>query len=231
MSHVSCSLLRIPVRSFDRNEVACRPVTNARMGKSKRTHGKLKGKTQDVTYVRPAPVPDYIHPVDMSGVTATCASCQAGNAAPSLDALMNNESRGPVIMFKYWLPTAADCTACQQSEPYQVYDFEASGVATDKMFEIVAACELKLGRKILEFGLQTDDQSREVLKIVFSHIRKAYKDVNVAKRPVDTIRQVNDIFSQLDRDTTLRGREKITFNCENGSVSFSLATATLVFRG
>eukprot|EP00966_Prymnesium_polylepis_P132010 3052942-Prymnesium_polylepis.2 len=202
------------------------------MGKSKRTHGKLKGKTQDVAYVRPAPVPDDLHPVDMSSVTAACASCQSGNAAPSLDDLMNDESRrGPMIIFKYWLPTAADCAVCQQKEPYQVYDFEASGIATQKMFEIVAACELKCGRKILDLGHQIDDQSREVLKVVFSQIRKTYKDVNVAKRPVDTIRQVNDIFFQLDRDTTLRGREKITFKCENGSVSFSLATATLVFRG
>ena len=83
----------------------------------------------------------------------------------------------------------------------------------------------------MALGHQIDDQSRDVLKIVFSQIRKTYKDVNVAKRPVDTIRQVNDIFFQLDKDITLRGREKITFKCQNGSVSFSLATATLVFRG
>ena len=56
-------------------------MTHARMGKSKRTHGKLKGKTQDVAYVRPAPVPDDLHPVDMSSVTAACASCQSGNAS------------------------------------------------------------------------------------------------------------------------------------------------------
>jgi hypothetical protein len=201
------------------------------MGKSKRTHGKLNGKTQDVAYVRPAPVPDDIHPVDMSGVTAACVSCQSGNAAPSLDDLMNDEHRGPIIIFKYWLPTVADCVVCQQKEPYQVYDFEASGITTEKMFDIVAACELKCGRKILDLGHQIDDQSRELLKIVFSQIRKTYKEVNVAKRPVDTIRQVNDIFFQLDKDITLRGREKITFKCENGSVSFSLVTTTLVFRG
>ena len=136
-----------------------------------------------------------------------------------------------MITCKYWLPTSSECVVCQQKEPYQVYDFVASGIATQKMFEIVAACELKCGRNILELGRQIDEQSRDVLKIVFSQIRKTYKNVNVAKRPVDAIRQVNDIFFQLDKDTTLGGREKITFKCENGSVSFSLATATLVFRG
>tara|TARA_B100001778_G_scaffold332092_1_gene337682 strand:+ start:93 stop:701 length:609 start_codon:yes stop_codon:yes gene_type:complete len=201
------------------------------MGKSKRTRGKLKGKTQEVAYVRPAPVPDDIHPVDMSGVTAVCGSCQSDNEAPSIDDLMNDDSiRGTIIIFKYWLPTDADCAVCQHKEPYQVYDFEASGVATEKMFEIVAACELKCGRKILDVGHQVDDQSREVLKIVFSQIRQTYKDVKVAKRPVTTIRQVNDIFFQLDHDTRLRPRDKITFKCKNGSVSFSLNTAMLAFR-
>jgi len=194
------------------------------MGKSKRRHGKLNG----VAYMRPATVPDDLHPVDMSGVTTACVSCQDGNAAPSLADLMNDESRrGPVIIFKYWLPTPADCAVCQQKEPYQVYDFEASGITTEKMFGIVAACELQCGRKIIDCPI--DDQSRELLKMVYSNIRKTYKDV-VVKRPKHTISQVNDIFFKLDKDPTLRGHEKITFKCENGSVSFCLAMAMFGFR-
>ncbi len=191
------------------------------MGKHKRTHGKLKGK--EVAY------PSDIHPVDMSRVTAVCDSCKADNEAPSIDDLMKDNSR-LAIVFKYWLPTDTTCDVCHKKEPYQVYDFEASGVATHKMFEIVAACELKSGNKILDFGHQLDDASREVLKVINTQIRKTYKDVKVAKRPVTTIRQVDDIFFQLDHDGRLRARDKITFKCKNGSVSFSLVTAMLGFR-
>ena len=197
------------------------------MGKSKRTHGKMKGKMQDVAYICPTPVPDNPHPVDMSGVTAACASCQSGNTTPLIDDVMNNESN--TVMFKYWLPTT-NCMVCQQKEPYHVYDFEHSGITTKKMFEIVAACQLQHAQKMLDDSRHLGDQSHEVVNFVFSSIRKTYKDVKVAKRPLDAIRQVKDIFFQLDLDSTLRGKEKIVFKCDNGLVSFSLYVATLVFR-
>lgn len=197
------------------------------MGKSKRTHYRVKGNGQDVAYVRPAPQADNVHPVDMSNVTAVCTSCQSDNTVPSLDDLMSDG--GHFVIFRYWLPTS-DCLKCQQKDAYQVYNFKASGITTAKLFEIVAACELKCGRKIVEMGDHLDRQSVELLKPIYLQIKKTYKDAHVAKRPKDAILQINDILYQLDYDVRLRGQEKITFICENGLMSFSLSTVTLKYQ-
>ena len=60
-----------------------------------------------------------------------------------------------------------------------------------------------------------------------SFIRDTYKKA-YAKRPKEIIRQVDQLLLELDRDTRLKGREVIRFNCMDGVASFSLMTATLV---
>lgn len=183
-----------------------------------RSRGDNKGKKR-VSYVYPAPQPDFVHPVDLSNVRVLCQSCTDNTPAPP------SFPGCCVVKLNYFLPTDTDCDACLERVPHKVYDFKS--VDKEKMFEIVATYQVDRGRRMIEF-CGRHEQSREVVKrVVKSHIREAYKNVRVAKRPKETIDKVSDVFSELDNDT-LGGREKIIFQCKNGIVSFCCGTINIV---